>query len=90
MNTETQELLTLCGFEPDEIEQQRHRIETTFERLNLGAEDMVQAVSRINTNFFCSKTVNRNSKSNREISHHSAIHKGNGITPFEKSFSNKG
>jgi len=51
MNTETQELLTLCGFEPDEIEQQRHRIETTFERLNLGAEDMVQAVSRINTNF---------------------------------------
>jgi 2-hydroxyglutaryl-CoA dehydratase D-component len=51
MNTETQELLILCGFEADEIKQQRNRIEATFERLNLGSEDMVQAATRIKTSF---------------------------------------
>ncbi|MEN8246294.1 MAG: 2-hydroxyacyl-CoA dehydratase family protein [Thermodesulfobacteriota bacterium] len=51
MTTEYHELLTLCGFEPDEIQQQRHRIETTFQRLNLVAGDMDRAVSRLRTYF---------------------------------------
>ncbi|MEN8246331.1 MAG: 2-hydroxyacyl-CoA dehydratase family protein, partial [Thermodesulfobacteriota bacterium] len=51
MMTEYNELLTLCGFEPDEIQRQRHRIETTFQRLNLGADDMDRAVLRLRTYF---------------------------------------
>jgi len=34
------ELLTLCGFEQEEIEEERPRIEKAFERLGIGPEDM--------------------------------------------------
>ena len=37
------ELLRLCGFEDSEIEEERPRIEKTFERLGIGAADMETA-----------------------------------------------
>jgi hypothetical protein len=37
------ELLKLCGFEDEEIEKERSRIEKTFERLGIGPEDMEPA-----------------------------------------------
>jgi hypothetical protein len=37
------ELLKLCGFEDDEIEEERPRIEKVFERLGIGPEDMETA-----------------------------------------------
>jgi hypothetical protein len=37
------DLLKLCGFEDEEIEEERHRIEKTFERLGIGPEDMETA-----------------------------------------------
>ena len=45
------ELLTLCAFEPQEIEDQRPRIESTFNRLGLGPTDMDRAVSRVRKSF---------------------------------------
>ena len=37
------ELLKLCGFEDEEIEEERPRIEKAFERLGIGPEDMETA-----------------------------------------------
>ena len=36
-------LLNLCGFENDEIEKEKPRIEKSFQKLNLGPEDMKRA-----------------------------------------------
>ena len=45
------ELLTLCAFDPEEIEDQRPRIESTFTKLDLGPTDMERAVSRVEKSF---------------------------------------
>ncbi|MEE8618854.1 MAG: 2-hydroxyacyl-CoA dehydratase family protein, partial [Dehalococcoidales bacterium] len=37
------DLLNLCGFEDDEIEKERPRIEKVFQKIGLGSEDMKQA-----------------------------------------------
>ena len=44
------ELLKLCGFEDEEIEQERHRIEKTFERLGIGPGDMETAKDWVRQN----------------------------------------
>jgi benzoyl-CoA reductase/2-hydroxyglutaryl-CoA dehydratase subunit BcrC/BadD/HgdB len=41
------ELLTLCGFEPDETEDQKPRIERTFDILEIGADDVRRGTERI-------------------------------------------
>jgi hypothetical protein len=41
------ELLTLCGFEPEEIERERPRIERAFERFGINDEDVKRGESRI-------------------------------------------
>jgi len=40
-------LFRLCGFESAEIEEERSRIEATFEKLTIGPEDMDQAETRV-------------------------------------------
>jgi hypothetical protein len=45
------ELLTLCAFDPEEIQDQRLRIESAFHKLGLGPADMERAVSRVQKNF---------------------------------------
>lgn len=45
------ELLTLCAFDPEEIQDQRPRIESVFHRLGLGPADVDRAVSRVQKNF---------------------------------------
>jgi hypothetical protein len=40
-------LFGLCGFESAEIEEERSRIEATFEKLTIGPEDMDQAETRV-------------------------------------------
>jgi 2-hydroxyglutaryl-CoA dehydratase, D-component len=45
------ELLTLCAFEPEEIEYRRPRIESAFHKLGLGPADMERAVSRVRKGF---------------------------------------
>ncbi len=45
------ELLTLCAFGPEEIQDQRPRIKSVFHRLGLGPADMDRAVSRVQKNF---------------------------------------
>jgi hypothetical protein len=37
------ELLKLCGFEDEQIDEERHRIEKAFQKLELGPEDMERA-----------------------------------------------
>src|SRR4030042_703128 len=44
------ELFTLCGFENEEIEEERPRIEKTFERLGIGPEDMETADNWVRQN----------------------------------------
>jgi hypothetical protein len=44
------ELLKLCGFEDEEIEKERPRIEKSFERLGIGPEDMEMAESWVRQN----------------------------------------
>jgi len=44
------ELFKLCGFEDEEIEEERARIEKTFERLGIGPEDMETADSWVRQN----------------------------------------
>ena len=44
------ELLKLCGFEEEEIEKERSRIEKTFERLGIGSEDMETAEDWVRQN----------------------------------------
>ena len=51
MPTYYDELLTLCGFEEEEITRQRHRIETMFKTLELGPKDMDRAVARVRKRF---------------------------------------
>lgn len=41
------DLMTICGFEPEEIEKQRPRIEATFEKLGIVPEDFGPAEKRI-------------------------------------------
>jgi hypothetical protein len=45
------ELLNLCAFDESEIATQRPRIEKTFNKLDLGPQDMERAVARIRENF---------------------------------------
>ena len=45
------ELFKLCGFEPEEIERERPRIDKAFQILEIGAEDISQAQERV-TEFF--------------------------------------
>ena len=40
-------LMQICGFEPEEIEKQRPRIEATFERLGIVSEDYGPAEKRL-------------------------------------------
>lgn len=51
MTTYYTELLTLCGFKEDEITRQKQRIETAFEILQLGPEDMKIAAERVQNRF---------------------------------------
>jgi hypothetical protein len=44
------ELFKLCGFEDEEIEKERHRIEASFERLGIGPDDMDTADSWVRQN----------------------------------------
>jgi hypothetical protein len=44
------ELFKLCGFEDEEIEKERSRIEKTFERLGIGPEDMETAENWVRQN----------------------------------------
>jgi hypothetical protein len=44
------DLLKLCGFEDEEIEEERPRIEKTFERLEIGPDDMQHANSWVRQN----------------------------------------
>jgi len=44
------ELFKLCGFEDEEIEEERTRIEKTFERLGIGPKDMEDANSWVRQN----------------------------------------
>ncbi len=44
------ELLTLCGFEPDEIERERPRIDKAFKILELGEEDFHRGEARLREN----------------------------------------
>lgn len=44
-------LLKLCGFEPEKIEKERPRIDKTFQKLGLTAEDMKNAEERV-TQYF--------------------------------------
>ncbi len=44
------DLLTLCGFENEEIEEERPRIEKSFERLGIGPDDMQTADSWVRQN----------------------------------------
>jgi benzoyl-CoA reductase/2-hydroxyglutaryl-CoA dehydratase subunit BcrC/BadD/HgdB len=44
------DLLTLCGFEAEEVEQERPRAEKAFERLGIGPEDMETADSWVRQN----------------------------------------
>jgi len=41
------ELLKLCGYEPDEIERERPRIDKSFKKLGIEAEDIARGESRI-------------------------------------------
>ena len=41
------ELFLLCGYEPDELEADRKRIEKVLKRLDLGPEDMVRASAHV-------------------------------------------
>jgi hypothetical protein len=45
------ELFQLCGFETDEIEQQRPRIDKAFQILGIGADDIERAEKRVRENF---------------------------------------
>ena len=45
------ELFTLCGYSPEEIEQERPRIEKAFEMAGLSQEDVERAVYRVNEYF---------------------------------------
>jgi len=40
------ELLTLCGYSPEEIEKERPRIENALEKAGLGREDVEHAENR--------------------------------------------
>jgi hypothetical protein len=44
------ELFKLCGFEDEEIKNERHRIEASFERLGIGPEDTERADSWVRQN----------------------------------------
>jgi hypothetical protein len=44
------DLLTLCGFEPEEIDEERPRVEKVFERLGIGPHDMETADSWVRQN----------------------------------------
>src|SRR4030042_151403 len=44
------DLLELCGFEPEEMKKDTRRIETVFQRLELGPEDMKRADSWVKEN----------------------------------------
>ncbi len=44
------ELFLLCGYEPEELEDDRPRIETVLKKLDLGPEDMVNAIAYVNKN----------------------------------------
>ena len=43
-------LLTLCGFEDEDIEEERPRVEASFERLGIGPEDMETAENWVSRN----------------------------------------
>ena len=45
------ELLTLCGFEPAEIEKERPRIDKAFQKMGIGEEDIRRGESRIEEYF---------------------------------------
>jgi hypothetical protein len=45
------ELLHLCGFEPEEIERERSRIDRAFEKLELSPADLEQAENRVREYF---------------------------------------
>ena len=45
------DLYTLCGYESDEIEEQRPRIEETLKRLEIGPDDMNNAENFVKSNF---------------------------------------
>ncbi len=51
MDMDYGELLTLCGYEEDEMVRQGYRIEDAFKKLRLGPEDMKRAVKRVKENF---------------------------------------
>ena len=44
------ELLEVCGFTVEEIDQERYRIEKAFRKLELGPEDMARAVTWVSYN----------------------------------------
>ena len=44
------ELLEICGFEAEEIDQERVRIAKAFRKLELGPEDMDRAVTWVSDN----------------------------------------
>jgi benzoyl-CoA reductase/2-hydroxyglutaryl-CoA dehydratase subunit BcrC/BadD/HgdB len=50
------ELLKLCGFEPDEIEKERPRVDRAFEKLEMGPADIEQAEKRV-TQYFDTSLV---------------------------------
>ncbi|MFH1481321.1 MAG: hypothetical protein ABIG67_08630, partial [Pseudomonadota bacterium] len=51
MEDRAQELLTLCGFEENELAGEQKRLTAALEKLDLGPEDMEAAVSRVRTHF---------------------------------------
>ena len=44
------ELLQLCGFEVEEMEEERPRIEQAFNKLGIGPQDMEPAMSWVGRN----------------------------------------
>ncbi|MFH1625756.1 MAG: 2-hydroxyacyl-CoA dehydratase family protein, partial [Pseudomonadota bacterium] len=44
------DLMKLCGYEDEELEQQRHRIEKAFDILGIGKEDITRAEKRVQDN----------------------------------------
>ena len=45
------ELLRLCGYEPEEIERERPRIEKAFDKIELTPEDINRGMKRVNHYF---------------------------------------
>jgi len=45
------DFLKLCGYEEDELKKEMPRVEKAFDKLGIGKEDIVRAVTRLHDNF---------------------------------------